>query len=40
MIRRGQLTALNEKARKQDLTTEDKDEYRHLTQRLPGASAK
>jgi DNA primase len=32
MIRRGQLTALNEKARKQELSSEDKDRYRRLSQ--------
>jgi DNA primase len=32
MIRRGQLTALNEKARKQGLSSEDKDRYRRLSQ--------
>ena len=32
LIRRGQLTALNEKSKKQELTSEDKDSYRRLTQ--------
>ncbi len=32
MIRRGLLTALNEKAGKQELSSEDKDRYRRVTQ--------
>ena len=35
LIRRGQLTALNEKARKQGLSGEDRDRYRRLSQVAP-----
>jgi len=39
-IRRGQLTALNEKSKKQELTSEDKDRYRRLSQTVPAAAPK
>jgi len=40
MIRRGQLTALNEKAKKQELSVEDKDRYRRLSQSAQSAAQK
>jgi DNA primase len=40
MIRRGLLTALNEKAGKQELSSEDKDRYRRLTQSAQAAAQK
>ncbi len=39
-VRRGQLTALNEKSKKQELSSEDKDRYRRLSQSAPAASQK
>jgi len=40
IVRRGQLAALIEKAKKQGLTSEDKDRYRYLTQSVQGAARK
>ncbi len=40
MIRRGLLTALNEKSRKQELSSEDKDRYRRLSQSAQAAAQK
>ena len=40
MIRRGQLIALNEKAKKQELSSDDKDKYRRLTQLAQGMTQK
>jgi hypothetical protein len=40
MMRRGQLIALNEKAKKQELSSEDKDNYRRLTQLAQGMTQK
>jgi DNA primase len=39
-LRRGQWTALNEKSRKQELSSEDKDSYRRLSQPAPAAAQK
>ncbi len=40
MIRKGQLTALNEKSKKQDLSSEDKDHYRRLSKPTQSAVPK
>ncbi|MBI4189326.1 MAG: DNA primase [Betaproteobacteria bacterium] len=39
-IRRGQLIALNEKSKKQELSSEDEDRYRQLSQTAPAAAQK